>query len=296
VGSRDVREDGLAFSAAVGRRAAKEGLGVVSGAARGVDINAMLAAVDAGGSAVGVLADSLERFVARRELREPILENSLALITSYHPAAGFNVGHAMRRNRLIYGLAEVAVVVASTLEKGGTRAGAIENLDARWVPMYVRDDGSAGNTDLIRRGARRLDSDAFDRDMPFPLDPTQDASTELQIGFNSGDEMPPDVTHPSTDAPVASATTAALPPDASGRLPAGSPPTDLFPLVWPQLATFLFEARSEKDVAEAFHLETSQARAWLKRAVEEGFAERLGSKRRYITSYASRQSALFGDA
>jgi hypothetical protein len=47
------------------------------------------------------------------------------------------------------------------------------------------------------------------------------------------------------------------------------------------LAVFLREARSEREVAEAFALELTQARAWLKRAVDDGLVDRLGRQRRY---------------
>jgi DNA-binding MarR family transcriptional regulator len=68
---------------------------------------------------------------------------------------------------------------------------------------------------------------------------------------------------------------------------------DLFPLVWPSLERFLQQERSEKEVAEHLKLEMSQARAWLRRAQDEGLVERLDRKRRYIRSAARAQSSLF---
>ena len=59
VGSRDVDEAGTAFAGEVARWCARESLAVASGGARGVDRTAMLAAVDAGGAATGVLAGAL---------------------------------------------------------------------------------------------------------------------------------------------------------------------------------------------------------------------------------------------
>src|SRR5260370_3099961 len=47
----------------------------------------------------------------------------------------------MRRNKLIYALADAALVVNSDYEKGGTWAGAVEQLEKlHLVPMYVRTD------------------------------------------------------------------------------------------------------------------------------------------------------------
>ena len=62
----------------------------------------------------------------------------------------------MARNKLIYAVADAALVVQSDLGKGGTWAGAVEQLDKfRWVPVFVRlgQDPSPGMTALQRKGA-----------------------------------------------------------------------------------------------------------------------------------------------
>jgi predicted Rossmann fold nucleotide-binding protein DprA/Smf involved in DNA uptake len=165
VGSRDADEASTAFATAVGRTCARSGLAVVSGAARGIDSAAMLAAADAGGTAIGVVAEALERAVRRQDLRTHIGAGELSLIAAQHPGAGFSVGGAMGRNRLIYCLAEAAVVVASR-ESGGTRAGALENLKAGWVPLFVRDDSDApaGNRELLAAGGLAITRDELTGD------------------------------------------------------------------------------------------------------------------------------------
>ena len=64
-----------------------------------------------------------------REHRNLLLDGQLVLISPYDPSAGFNVGNAMQRNKLIYALADTSLVVSSDLNKGGTWAGAVEQLD-----------------------------------------------------------------------------------------------------------------------------------------------------------------------
>ena len=61
----------------------------------------------------------------------------------------------MGRNKLIYSLADYAIVVASDAEKGGTWAGATEALKAKWLPVFVLDhpDMPEGNKMLIEKGA-----------------------------------------------------------------------------------------------------------------------------------------------
>jgi DNA processing protein len=160
VGSRDADEGSIDFATALGRSCARNGLAVVSGGARGIDSAAMLAAADGGGKAIGIVAEALERAVRRPDFRAHLADGELTLIAVKHPAAGFSVGDAMGRNRLIYSLAEAAVVVASG-ESGGTRAGALENLKAGWVPLFVREDpdGPDGNRELLGAGALPISRD-----------------------------------------------------------------------------------------------------------------------------------------
>src|SRR5262245_45308640 len=110
VGSRSVDEWLIEYTQNIGRLAAQTNTSIVSGGARGIDQAAMRGVLDAGGSAIGVLSDSLERAVLARENRDLIFDQKLTLISPYDPAAGFNIGHAMQRNKLIYALSEIALV------------------------------------------------------------------------------------------------------------------------------------------------------------------------------------------
>lgn len=116
---------------------------------------------------MAVLADSLDRLARGAENRRYVAEGRLTLVSPFHPGAGFQVGNAMARNRLIYCLADFAIVVASSLESGGTWQGAIENLRQGWVPLFVRAGGDvpAGNLALIEKGARALDAFHEDRQL-----------------------------------------------------------------------------------------------------------------------------------
>ena len=118
----------------------------------------MQAALEAGGRAFGALADSLERTARQPDVREFVSDGKLVLLTPYAPDAGFSVGAAMGRNKLIYGLAEFAVVVSSDHQTGGTWAGAVEALKGDWCPVLVRDGHGVprGNKELLKFGARAL--------------------------------------------------------------------------------------------------------------------------------------------
>jgi predicted Rossmann fold nucleotide-binding protein DprA/Smf involved in DNA uptake len=167
VGSRDVDAAGSAFAEEVGRRCASAGLVVISGGARGVDRVALGGALDAEGVGVAVLADSLDRIARGAENRRYVAEGRLTLVSPYHPGAGFQVGNAMARNKLIYCLADYAVVVASSHKSGGTWQGALENLKHGWVPLFVRAGREMpdGNRALLEEGGIAIESLPDDRDL-----------------------------------------------------------------------------------------------------------------------------------
>jgi DNA processing protein len=156
VGSRHVDDSLIDYTMAVGRLAARAGRTLVSGGAKGIDQAAMRGALEAGGKVSGVLADSLEKTTMNREHRNLLLDGQLVLISPYDPSAGFNVGNAMQRNKLIYALADASLVVSSDLNKGGTWTGAVEQLDKlKFVPVYVRSTGGRllDSTPCAARGA-----------------------------------------------------------------------------------------------------------------------------------------------
>src|SRR6267378_2574811 len=157
VGSRNLDQSGEDFTRRLGALCAQHSA-VVSGGARGTDRVSMEAALDAGGHAVGVLADSLSRSLRQPDVREFVANGRLVLLTPYHPDNGFSIGAAMGRNKVIYGAADYSVVVSSDVQKGGTWSGAIEALAAGWCPVFVRsgENVPAGNNELINKGGQPL--------------------------------------------------------------------------------------------------------------------------------------------
>ena len=96
--------------------------------------------------------------------REAIMNEQLVLVSPYHPKTHFSVGNAMGRNKIIYALSDASVVVSSSLEKGGTWQGAVENLKRWRIPLFVREaEGFLGNSALIKKGG-----------IPFPADALKD--------------------------------------------------------------------------------------------------------------------------
>lgn len=156
VGSRNVDEVGEAFTRQAGELCALNKIPVVSGGARGVDQISMTASLEAGGVTIGVLADSLLKKSLERNSRKAIADGRLLLVSACHPNARFTVGTAMGRNKLIYAMADFGLVVSAEHKKGGTWAGADEELKREISrPVFVRQGGDvpSGNSKLLDLGA-----------------------------------------------------------------------------------------------------------------------------------------------
>lgn len=154
VGSRHANDALLEYTRLVGELAASADCTIVSGGAKGVDQAAMQGAGAAGGNAIGVVANNLEAVVMRN--RNELMSGRLLLCSPFDPGERFQVWRAMDRNKLIYALSDVALVVESDVGKGGTWQGAVEQIQKlKVVPVYTRASGSdsAGLNELRRLGA-----------------------------------------------------------------------------------------------------------------------------------------------
>jgi len=173
VGARDADATARATAGRLATQAAAEGYTVVSGGARGIDQIAVQTALAAGGSALAILPDGLLRQATTRAHRPALLDGRLTLVSPFHPEAGFHVGLAMARNRVVHCLGDASVVVACRQEQGGSWAGAVEVLKAGWVPLWVLDssDPDSGTAELIRRGARPLPESGTIDQLTRPLSP-----------------------------------------------------------------------------------------------------------------------------
>ncbi|HWO99221.1 MAG TPA: DNA-processing protein DprA [Methylococcus sp.] len=306
VGSRHVDAAVLEYAASVGQLVARAGRTLVSGGAKGVDQAAMRAALEAGGKACGILADSLERAAMNREHRAPLLAGRLVLISTHDPRAGFNVGNAMQRNKLIYALADAALVANSDLNRGGTWSGAVEQLDKlRFVPIYVRSTGapSAGLDALLHKGARPWPNprsiEELERIIEMPIPTISEPSPPDQDLFGQG-------------APGATTSTPAGTPDirstanTTGEKPFAEaegvnariaqsqqsnvqPAESLFDTVRASIRQLLVTPMKDNEVAAALGVLPAQAKAWLQRLVDEGMLE----KRKRPAVYTLKQSGLF---
>ncbi len=147
VGSRELEPDNRAFAEAVGRQAAAQGFVLISGNARGADQAAQNACLEAGGSVISVVADTL----ADKPLKERVL-----YISEDGYDLPFSAQRALSRNRLIHAMGEKTFVAQCGYQTGGTWNGTVRNLRFGWSPVYVYADGSPAQILLQDMGAEAV--------------------------------------------------------------------------------------------------------------------------------------------
>ena len=285
IGSRNTSEADLTFSRDLGIKTAEGSFSIVSGGARGVDEAAMLGALEAEGTVIGVMADSLLKASSSRKYRQHIMNNNLVLISPFYPEAGFSPGNAMQRNKYIYCLSDSAIAVHSGT-KGGTWNGAIENINKQWVPLWVKEtqDSEAGNAQLVAKGARWLPQsiDDFTVDgllIDLPSNPAREV-TDFPLSQNLSIREPvsdyqPEETLVEQEGPI--------------KLQDAS----FYGLFLLKIQTLCRQqALGIDELMTATDLHKSQLTAWLKQAVEEGKVTKLTRPVRYQWAENKQQDLL----
>jgi DNA processing protein len=160
VGTRAATPHGLADARELGAALADAGVVVVSGLAIGIDGEAHLGALDAGGTVIGVVATGLDVVYPRRHgiLYERVREHGL-LVSEQPFGIGPHPGRFPVRNRIIAALADVCIVVEAT-QRGGARITARHSLDygrsVLAIPGSRRNPSARGCNELIAEGAQPL--------------------------------------------------------------------------------------------------------------------------------------------
>lgn len=159
VGSRRADNISLEFTSNVARKATRENKTVVSGYAKGVDRQALDAALDANGTSIIVLPQGIMTFAGGfRQYYQPISRGKVAVVSVFHPKAPWSVDLAMARNSIIYGMAS-EIYAAQSDSKGGTWSGVTQGLK-KGRKVYVRvplNGEKNANMQLIQMGGIGVD-------------------------------------------------------------------------------------------------------------------------------------------
>lgn len=290
VGSRNANNSDLEFASNLGHKAASENIGIISGAARGIDEAAMQGAINASGKVIGVLADSLLKAATSMRWRAGLSSKHLVLLSPFYPEASFSVGNAMARNKYIYCLADTALVVHAN-HKGGTISGATENLTKGWVSLWVKptNDPKAANTTLVSQGGQWCAEDIQSISLPALVSTTLDAlevrskqtnrlaSIECQTDlFDS--LRPPQTTQPRLEQ-LASVLMSNL--NQNNLDPTNETPFSFYQIFVQELARLAKQPITIEDLVSKTVLHKAQVTIWLKRALDEGLVKKLIRPIRY---------------
>ncbi len=291
VGSRDRSDEDGEFARRVGEYCAREGIAIVSGAAKGIDRDAMSGALDVGGWALGVLAEGLAKTATSAQYRSGLVSDHLTLVSPFDPDSRWFAYTAMERNKLLYGLSDAALVVASSADSGGTWAGATEALQLGRVKVFVKSTGALapGNPKLVRMGG-----------IPFPAEPwenlsllftapeakngqlfsatAQRFSAAAEVGAQPVADAAPEI--PSVGEHVPPAADAL--PDKPNRSEEAEPAPDAYTLVIDAVLALLKEPQSDEWLADKVCVRATQMKDWLNRGVREGRVLKLKKPVRYL--------------
>jgi predicted Rossmann fold nucleotide-binding protein DprA/Smf involved in DNA uptake len=296
VGSRDRSEDDGEYARRVGELCARQGIAIVSGAAKGIDRDAMSGSIEAGGWALGVLAEGLAKTATSGQYRAGLVSDHLTLVSAYDPDSRWFAHLAMERNKLIYGLCDAALVVSSAAETGGTWAGAVEALNHRKVKVFVKLTGvvAPGNPKLESMGGIAFPPEPWDDIRSLFTPPIEKApplfGTPLPEPFAPNGHA--DAKKSATATPTEKEQSV-VPPDPprevdSGSVPAkmhsDEPMSDAYRLVIESIVLLLNEARTDEWMAEKMNVRAVQMKEWLEKAVVEGRAKKLKKPVRYLAN------------
>jgi DNA processing protein len=157
VGSRRCSVDGREITDLFATGIVRQGLGVCSGLATGIDTAAHKATVDCGGITVSVVGTGVDHIYPRSNahLASRILETG-ALVSEFPLGYRALPANFPRRNRIISGLSIGVVVVEAALQSGSlitARMAMEQNREVFAVPGSIRNPLSRGCHKLIREGA-----------------------------------------------------------------------------------------------------------------------------------------------
>lgn len=130
------------------RNAIRMGYTILTGGELGVSKVAMNFAMEYGGTVVEVLGGDMNQHVAEEGIADLLNENRAAVISLEHPDALFTVAHAISRNKMLFSLAEAAVVFNTDGKRG--ELDALKNRYCDWIYAWI---GDPNNHTLISRGA-----------------------------------------------------------------------------------------------------------------------------------------------
>lgn len=157
VGTRHASEYGKRWTRKISTALAKSGFTVVSGMAEGIDTEAHLGCLEAGGRTIAVLGTGVDVVYPPRnqKLYQQILSQGL-VVSEYSAKTPPDRGHFPQRNRIIAGLSRAVIVIEAPSRSGALITARFANdfcRDVYVLPGSLDNERSHGCLELISNGA-----------------------------------------------------------------------------------------------------------------------------------------------
>lgn len=164
VGTRHASRYGLQMAREIARGLAEKGVTIISGLARGVDTEAHIGALEAGGRTIGVLGCGVDVCYPgeNRKLYREIQKRG-AIVSEFPMAAPPVAENFPKRNRIISGLCLATLVVEAPRKSGAlitARRALEQGRDVLALPGRASETSAEGTNRLIRDGATLVTSAA----------------------------------------------------------------------------------------------------------------------------------------
>jgi DNA processing protein len=160
VGSRAATPRGLELAKEMAFAFAKEGWTVVSGLAVGVDTEAHIGAIEAGGRTIAALGSGI--LVPENPDLASKIETSGALISELPPSVGVSVKNWLRRNRIVTGLSIGTLMIEGAEKSGSVHAATTALKQQRLLFVVAWDDEHPlhiGNKKLAQKATLTIPPD-----------------------------------------------------------------------------------------------------------------------------------------
>ena len=167
VGARGVSDKGIRITRKLAGELVGKGINIVSGYVAGVDVEAHLGALAAGGTTTIVLSDGIKQLRQKSAFKKFNWDRDVLAVSQFDPDTEWSAWNSLERNQLVCALSKAVVVIESGPEQdtqgkiSGTFITAKAALDLN-LPVFVVnpscfDNPPKGNADLIALGGYSFD-------------------------------------------------------------------------------------------------------------------------------------------
>lgn len=167
VGARNVSDKGIRITRNLSDELVRKGINIVSGYAEGVDTEAHLGALEAGGTTTIVLSNGIKQLRQKSAFKKFNWNQDVLVVSQFDPDTKWSAWNSIERNQLVCALSKAVVVIESGPERdtqdkmSGTFITAKTALDLN-LPLFVvnpncLDNPPKGNAALIALGGYSFD-------------------------------------------------------------------------------------------------------------------------------------------